>query len=82
MKYIANPVVVDAYKIVGLQHNYPDNHPEIQLEDGTVVPLTEAHLSRYTPVLGDYWVVQEDGYGYVNPRDVFERKYRPYEEAV
>lgn len=33
-------------------------------------------MARYTPVVGDYWVVQEDGYIYLNPRDVFERKYQ------
>ena len=25
---------------------------------------------------GDYWVIQPDSYVYLNPKDVFERKYR------
>lgn len=33
-------------------------------------------LARYRPVDGDYLVEQEDGYTYLNPKDVFERKYR------
>ncbi|MBK5570106.1 MAG: hypothetical protein I8N66_27295 [Ensifer sp. SSB1] len=31
--------------------------------------------SRYVPVAGDFVVTQEDGYVYLNPRDVFTRKY-------
>lgn len=33
--------------------------------------------SRYQPVVGDYLVIQEDGYEYLNPKEVFERKYSP-----
>ena len=29
------------------------------------------------PVAGDYVVTQEDGYQYLNPKEVFERKYSP-----
>ena len=32
-------------------------------------------IARYVPKTGDYLVTQEDGYIYVNPREVFERKY-------
>ncbi len=38
--------------------------------------------ARYTPVEGDYVVTQEDGYTYINPRDVFERKYHPEHSRV
>ena len=38
---------------------------------------TEKMCARMTPVKGDYWVTQlHDGYHYLNPKDVFERKYR------
>ena len=32
-------------------------------------------LARYHPQIDDYLVIQEDGYTYVNPKSVFERKY-------
>lgn len=32
-------------------------------------------ISRFIPQAADYWVIQEDGYVYLNPKDVFERKY-------
>jgi hypothetical protein len=37
--------------------------------------------ARYMPVVGDYWVIQSDGYIYLNPKDVFERKYSPLADA-
>ena len=36
--------------------------------------------ARMIPQVGDYWVIQSDGYVYLNPKDVFERKYRPLQE--
>jgi len=36
-------------------------------------------IARFEPQLGDYWVIQEDGYVYLNPKEVFERKYSPVE---
>src|ERR1700691_2146243 len=38
--------------------------------------------ARYAPKVGDYWVVQSDGYAYLNPAEVFERKYRAQDEGV
>ncbi len=32
-------------------------------------------IARMTPQVGDYLVIQEDGYEYLNPKEVFERKY-------
>jgi hypothetical protein len=74
MKYKANPVIVDAYPIVKV---------ELPLETGTTVwceglppfVATPAMTARHNPTPGDYLVVQEDGYVYLNPQAVFERKY-------
>lgn len=78
--HVANPVHVVARRI----------ETTVAHDDGTMTvywqPPTPdqvychecdaAMLSRYTPVEGDYLVVQEDGYVYINPKAVFERKYR------
>lgn len=95
MNYVANPVVVDAYKIVDIhpvplptiteldailnEGKQPVNGLMLNLEDGSIVNATMDMLSRITPEVGDYWVIQSDGYIYLNPKDVFERKYRPQE---
>lgn len=75
MKYIANPVEVDAFKITAI--NGDDTGPIIvDLENGKSEIASKAMTSRYFPQIGDYWVIQADGYAYLNPKDVFERKYR------
>lgn len=79
MKYKANPVEVNAYKIIHLGSktaiglNLTLYCPETGEEINRVA--TNDMMSRYTPIVGDYWVIQEDGYEYLNPKDVFERKY-------
>lgn len=82
MKYIANPVEVDAYKILEIRRADPESHGTsvyARLEDApkTEALITPSMMSRYTPVAGDYLVIQQDGYVYLNPKEVFERKYRP-----
>lgn len=85
MKYIANPVEVEAFKIVHVQA-MPDAEPplarRIMTEDGASRFAASEKLSRYIPVPGDYWVVQADGYEYLNPKDVFERKYHVDEKQL
>lgn len=79
-KYIANPVEVDAFKITRLGdmfHSPRKVGQEMVLEDGRTVLVAPEFLSRITPKLGDYYVVQADGYVYLNPAAVFERKYSP-----
>lgn len=50
----------------------------LTLEDGQKVNATPEMTARMLPTTGDYWVIQKaDGYIYLNPKDVFERKYRP-----
>jgi hypothetical protein len=74
MKYIANPVTVEAWRIVEVIRRKPQ--PELVLENGSVFEPDDGMLARMTPEVGDYVVEQEDGYVYLNPKDVFERKYR------
>ncbi len=85
MKYRANPVIVDAYKIVSV--GATESHGGIKhwkmalaLDSGENVIATADMMARYIPEVGDYWVVQSDGYIYLNPKDVFERKYSPLPE--
>lgn len=72
--HIARPIGVSAAQISGIQ----------SITEGVMLALVgqdvehfanHAMLARYTPVPGDYLVTQDDGYTYVNPKDVFERKY-------
>lgn len=77
MKYIANPVEVDAFKIVGVGDPNADCTVNLALDNGENEIATIEMMSRMKPQPGDYWVIQSDGYIYLNPKEVFERKYRP-----
>src|SRR5258708_998916 len=79
MKYIANPVEVEAYIIVNTVGDtiLPDGSMQLHLQNGAVRTATKGMIARYIPKEGDYYVVQSDGYVYVNPKAVFERNYRP-----
>ena len=83
MKYKANPVVVDAYKILSFG-TVPQADggmlAQVDTDPTSIAELTPEMLARYTPVVGDYLVRQEDGYVYVNPAAVFLRKYSPISE--
>lgn len=75
MKYIARPVEVDAFKITDVR-NRTRSGTSLTLDNGLIVVATPEMTSRMTPVIGDYWVIQKlGGYIYLNPKDVFERKY-------
>lgn len=78
MKYIANPVEVDAFsiKFVGEPDSLGMRNITLNGREGVFV-ATEEMCARMTPKPGDYWVIQADGYIYLNPKEVFERKYRP-----
>lgn len=79
MKYLAKPVAVKALKIAAVDITLKNKKPfeaALTLEDGQVFTAHQAMMARYTPVEGDYVVWQEDGYVYLNPKEVFERKYR------
>lgn len=81
MKYTANPVIVDAYVIVAVVSVSSSLGYTVLLENGEskVIGL-EMHI-RHEPQIGDYYVVQSDGYTYINPKEVFERKYSPLAES-
>jgi hypothetical protein len=70
MKYIANPVEVDAFKILEVCGLF------VRLEEKEYWEnITLSMVARMTPKVGDYYVVQSDGYVYLNTKEVFERKY-------
>ena len=72
--YIANPVRVNGRKIVKVKKE--SYYVWITLEDGSLIHLDEAMTARYTPIVGDYYVIQERySYAYINPKKVFETKY-------
>ena len=81
MKYIATPVVVEAFKIIKVGNAIPDVGYPLVLENGDDVIATTEMVARMRPAHGDYWVIQEDGYVYINPKQVFERKYRIHERT-
>lgn len=73
-KYIANPVGVDAFEIKDVER-----HGDVfilELEDGRFYETTPGMTAREEPEVGGYLVTQADGYTYINPKHVFERKYR------
>lgn len=78
MKYAANPVIVDAYLIKEVGDLTTEGDVLLCFENGGSQHATKEMLSRMMPKVGDYLVIQEDGYEYLNPRDVFHRKYTPF----
>lgn len=80
-KYRANPVIVDAFRIEQVipstAENVAGDPPTLVLQGGEHVKPAWDMLTRIKPVVGDYWVVQPDGYIYLNPKAVFESKYSP-----
>lgn len=75
--HTANPVRVNASAIARIGAHNGASQITVGTKDGIDHIITPDMLSRYSPVLGDYVVIQEDGYVYVNPKAVFERKYSP-----
>ena len=73
--HIANPILVHAAVILAVA-NEGTNSTRLDLDDGSKFTAPPELTARYVPQAGDLLVTQEDGYQYVNPRDVFERKYR------
>lgn len=82
MKYVANPVEVEAFWIAEVGSvNHISQTIALVLENGERVLATKEMTARYLPQVGDYWVVQSDGYTYLNPKAVFERKYSQKNET-
>lgn len=87
MKYQANPVIVEAVVITSvLPHGThgTDDSGELYLvtAEGSDVVASAEMLARIKPVPGDYVVTQADGYVYLNPKDIFERKYSPVPDSA
>lgn len=81
MKYTAKPVAVDAHIILSVGKVLPDGSMHCATQDGESRVATKEMVSRFIPDVGDYWVIQSDGYEYLNPKDVFERKYSTVKAA-
>lgn len=84
MKYQAKPVIVDAFKIEAIGTSGAEGIA-LRLEGNPDYPehviASPEMTARMTPQVSDYWVVQSDGYVYLNPKEVFERKYSPLQAA-
>jgi hypothetical protein len=74
--HIANAVSVIAATILEVSEK-PSGNLMLRLSDGRNYEADTSMTVRYCPVPGDYLVTQEDGYEYLNPKEVFERKYSP-----
>lgn len=77
MRYKANPVTVDAHIIISVGPIDTHGSMSLALQDGRNVVADKSMIARYIPQEGDYLVTQDDGYVYLNPKHVFERKYSP-----
>lgn len=79
--HVGKPVPVTARKIADVKgttpwgDDLPTNHAHLVFEDGTYYEAGAEMTARYWPVAGDYLVREAHGYEYLNPADVFERKY-------
>lgn len=81
MKYQANSVIVEAFQIISI--GAYGGQVLLEFEEYDLYDLYEPSLemlARMIPEIGDYLVIQEDGYTYLNPKEVFERKYSKMEE--
>lgn len=81
MKYQAIPVTVDAVRIEKVDTPDGSGFRLISHEEGSMFATPEM-CARMIPVPGDYIVTQSDGYVYLNPKNVFERKYRAYPQTL
>lgn len=84
--HIANPVRANAATILDVMYSPDDGSNMLRLSDGRNFMADNSMCARYEPKIGDYLVTQEDGYEYLNPKDVFERKYTriipPHQQRV
>lgn len=75
---------VEAFQIVDIGHMHADHVPGrpcmVKSDDGKWFDCDSAMTARMYPVIGDYIVLQPDGYMYLNPKKVFEDKFIKVEE--
>lgn len=80
MRYLANPAIVEAFKIVVIHWSDAFNRDvNVILDSGQTVTVTRESIARINLKVGDYWVVESDGFAYLIPAEVFEKKYSPLE---
>lgn len=77
-KYVYRPLEVEGFKITAVDKD--DLGYEVFLENGDSKYASPEMCARMIPAVGDYWVRQLDGYEYLNPKDVFEKKFIPADE--
>lgn len=77
----ARPYTVNARTIGAILGNNTGGGQLLQLNDGTTYVADTAMTARHFPTQGDYLVIGDDGYPYLNPADVFERKFEPITPA-
>lgn len=87
MKAIANPVEVEYGLILEVTPPAVIGGPYSLLVGwgGTDIRKEQADskmCARMTPRVDDYMVIQSDGYVYLNPKEIFERKYSASPEAM
>lgn len=78
MQYRAKPVIVTAFEITEIRERYPNGQVAMTLSNGDQVEALPDMTARMSPQVNDYWVIQADGYTYLNPKKVFEAKYDSY----
>lgn len=71
---------VHAARILRVKHNAAGSVELLELRgaDGDILLMTTfpaQMFARYVPVAGDYYVVYEDGYASISPRQAFEQGY-------
>ncbi len=85
---------ITAFKIIDIEHTHADHVPgrpcKVMVNDKDAVGVENCSVgwiecdaamnARMYPQIGDYVVVQPDGYTYLNPKKVFEEKFEKVEE--
>lgn len=74
-KYKYKPVEVEGFVITKVRCICQNAEYEITLENGEMKFVGQKMTARMIPVKGDYFVIQGDGYEYLNPKVVFEKKF-------
>jgi hypothetical protein len=77
MKAIGNPVEVDFYVIQSWDPQDAEGNWVAHCSEGKDFVITSSMVAREPRTAYHYVVVQADGYTYLNPKEVFERKYSP-----
>lgn len=73
---VRKEVAVTAHVITDVYKN-SDGTFLITINDGNPqFPLKDGQAARMEPQVGDYYVITDDGYEYLNPKAVFEAKYK------